>query len=195
MVGLGRSAPFLLLALAAACTGELGGEKGNGEQAALPAETEIEESPPHHQTFAVPRDEAQLLPFWARLEKLARIIGVDRDHLLLQTLRDNRLELGDHDYAQGVPENRIWSGTAMNVWVKSLIPLCASDEFRTKYPTFPTMDGTSIGPGVGNKGNDGRMPAKHVWRTVMKALKISDAQCDAFPDVAGAAPLSFMLRG
>lgn len=39
-----------------------------------------------------------------------------------------------------------------------------------------------------------RVAGKHVWRTMMKALNVLDELCERFPDVAGAAPLPFLLR-
>src|SRR5262249_2627524 len=42
--------------------------------------------------------------------------------------------------------------------------------------------------------NSSRLPGKNVWRTVIKALEVPDELCDQFSDVAGAKPLSFLLR-
>ena len=43
--------------------------------------------------------------------------------------------------------------------------------------------------------NDGRLPGAYVWRTVAKALGISDDVAGQFPDVAGAHALDFVLKG
>jgi hypothetical protein len=42
--------------------------------------------------------------------------------------------------------------------------------------------------------NDNRIPGARSWRTVMRALNIPDSLCSEFPDVAGAQPLSYMLK-
>ncbi len=42
--------------------------------------------------------------------------------------------------------------------------------------------------------NSRRLSGARTWRTLMKALRIPDDVISAFPDVAGAAPLSFMLN-
>ena len=49
-------------------------------------------------------------------------------------------------------------------------------------------------PGPARTDDEGRVPGSAVWRTVMKALKVSDDVCAKFPDVASAKPLPFMLR-
>lgn len=43
--------------------------------------------------------------------------------------------------------------------------------------------------------SESRLPSNRVWRTVMKALKVPDALCAQFPDVAGASALPFLLKG
>jgi hypothetical protein len=59
---------------------------------------------------------------------------------------------------------------------------------------YHAPDLTSGAPGPGYVTNDGRVAGKHVWRTIMRALDVPDALCNRFPDVAGAAPLPFLLR-
>ncbi len=41
--------------------------------------------------------------------------------------------------------------------------------------------------------NSNRLNGAYAWRTVMKALEIPDSEANKYPDVAGVAPLSFML--
>ena len=48
-------------------------------------------------------------------------------------------------------------------------------------PMAPVTDGS------------GRLAGKYVWRTVAKALGIPDSEAGQFPDVADAAPLSWLL--
>ncbi len=60
--------------------------------------------------------------------------------------------------------------------------------------SYHSPDPATGAPGPGATNNSGRLPAARVWRTVMKALKVPDAVCGQFADVAQAAPLSFALR-
>jgi hypothetical protein len=48
-------------------------------------------------------------------------------------------------------------------------------------------------PGGAVTDSSGRLPGKYIWRTVSKALGIPDAEASAFPDVADAQPLSWLL--
>lgn len=44
------------------------------------------------------------------------------------------------------------------------------------------------------EGNDRRLPAGHLWRTMAKALRIPDAFASQFADVRDTAPLGWMLK-
>lgn len=46
----------------------------------------------------------------------------------------------------------------------------------------------------GTEGNDRRLAAAPLWRTMAKALRIGDAFAGQFADVSGAQPLSWLLR-
>lgn len=56
----------------------------------------------------------------------------------------------------------------------------------------PNLDNGA--PSAPRTDDEGRVPGSAVWRTVMKALRVSDEICSKFPDVASAKPLPFMLR-
>lgn len=62
-----------------------------------------------------------------------------------------------------------------------------------KY-VYHAPDPVSGAPGAGRSDDEGRVPGSAVWRTVMKALKVDDAVCAKFPDVASAKPLPYLLR-
>jgi hypothetical protein len=47
---------------------------------------------------------------------------------------------------------------------------------------------------TGTEKNDGRLAPAPLWRTMAKALRIGDTFAGQFPDVSGAAPLSWLLR-
>lgn len=59
---------------------------------------------------------------------------------------------------------------------------------------YHAPDLTTGVPGPGVTDNSQRVPGAYIWRTVMKALGIPDAQATQFPDVASASPLSWMLK-
>jgi len=63
---------------------------------------------------------------------------------------------------------------------------------RYVYHAPDAATGTPIPNGT--EGNDRRLAAAPLWRTMAKALRISDAFAGQFADVAGAAPLPWLLR-
>lgn len=73
----------------------------------------------------------------------------------------------------------------------------ASDEADGHKFSFHMPDlasGQVVGDGALGRARDKRLPAAHVWRTVMKALQVPDAVAGQFPDVKNAQPLSWLLR-
>lgn len=54
--------------------------------------------------------------------------------------------------------------------------------------------GQVINTGAEGRARDKRLPAAHVWRTVMRALQIPDELAGQFPDVKDAKPLDWLLR-
>lgn len=59
---------------------------------------------------------------------------------------------------------------------------------------YHAPDAATGAPRPGVLDNTSRLSAASVWRTVMKAACVPDALCDGFPDVAGVAPLPWLLR-
>lgn len=82
-------------------------------------------------TFQISR-EVQILPFATRLAKLKRVAG-DKESLFIE-IQDNRYELGDFDFAQGIGQDLTWTQTRMNIWIRSLQPICSSSDIKVKYP-------------------------------------------------------------
>jgi hypothetical protein len=102
--------------------GEGGGEGGSPN--------EPEPDPP----FELPAEEVELLPFHVRLANLERVTGLPEEHFAFTELLRQRHLLGDHDYAAGIAPDLHWAPQKMQVWVKGLIPVCDSVEFKAKYP-------------------------------------------------------------
>jgi hypothetical protein len=93
---------------------------------------------PSHPTLGYSESALTLLPFSVRLAKVAAVLGVSPDDAVLAALRNARLELGDHDFANGVKPAELWSAAMVSSWVKALRPVCASTQMKTRYPSLPT---------------------------------------------------------
>ena len=76
----------------------------------------------------------QLLPFAVRMNKLAHVVGRPLSDPMFETALSQSTALGAHDYARSLRPDRRWSARKMGVWVKSLLPVCTSDAFTSKYP-------------------------------------------------------------
>ncbi len=70
----------------------------------------------------------------------------------------------------------------------------ATDGNGQKYSYHAPDAATGKPIADGTEGNDKRLPAALIWRTMAKALRIDDAFASQFPDVANAAPLSWLVR-
>lgn len=124
---------LLFIALtAAACHGRIGDTEGSADGDSNVDPSEFEPA------FALPDQQPQLLPFWVRLERVAAIVGKPTNDPIFAVLLQNRLGLGDYDYASGVKPDRLWSPTRMALWGKSLKPVCASEAMQSAYPGLAT---------------------------------------------------------
>jgi hypothetical protein len=119
---------FLAL-LAVACRGQIGDTEGSGEN-----DDGVVDPSEFEPAFALPDQQPQLLPFWVRVERVSAVVGVPSSDPIFETLLQNRLGLGDYDYASGVKPDRVWSPSRMSLWAKSLKPVCASEALHTAYP-------------------------------------------------------------
>ncbi len=70
----------------------------------------------------------------------------------------------------------------------------ADDSNGQKYVYHAPDAATGAPIPNGTEGNDRRLAAAPLWRTMAKALRISDSFAGQFADVAGAAPLPWLLR-
>lgn len=118
--------PYAIAVVLLGCQGRIGDPAESDEDST--------EGPSNDPAFAVPDAQPQLLPFWVRLDRVANVLGKPTDDPLFASLIDNRLGLGDYDYASGVKADRMWSPARMTLWAKSLKPVCASPEMRALYP-------------------------------------------------------------
>lgn len=121
-----RVAIAALLVAVPACTGDIGsGGPSQGQE------------PTKGPTVHIPHQEAMLLPFWVRLQRVAAVVQKPVEDPLLDDLRAAHIELGDYDYASGIVPDRQWSPQRMAAWTKALRKVCNSPDFRALYPSLP----------------------------------------------------------
>lgn len=70
----------------------------------------------------------------------------------------------------------------------------AADGNGQRYSYHAPDAATGLPIPNGTEGNDRRLAAAPLWRTMAKALRISDAFAGQFADVAGSAALPWLLR-
>jgi hypothetical protein len=130
-----RTALAVALALTAFAGCEDGDRSSLGrDEPQAPAASRTAEPPTGAFTYET---DIALLPFDVRLEKVARVAGLQVTDPLLDPLRARRLELGDHDFASGVKPDTSWTSSRLATWVKALRPVCASSRMRERYPALP----------------------------------------------------------
>jgi hypothetical protein len=94
--------------------------------------------------FAVPLLQPQLLPFSVRFARVAAIVGLPQTDPVFDLLKQNRTQLGDHDYANGIKADNTWTALRMSVWVKSIQPICASPAMTKRFPALPESLGALV---------------------------------------------------
>ncbi len=87
--------------------------------------------------FALPKGQIKLLPFSVRLSRLAEVTGVPAADPLYDTLRANRLSLGDYDYANAKPPLEGWSATLLGSWIESVRPVCRAPAVIARLSPMP----------------------------------------------------------
>lgn len=87
--------------------------------------------------FEVPATNILVLPFAVRLEKVAAVAGVPVADPLLNSLRDNRVSLGDYDFANSRQPDKTWTALKVADWVRAIKPVCASPQMHAKYSALP----------------------------------------------------------
>lgn len=89
--------------------------------------------------FEVHKEEVRLLPFHIRMQKLGSLTGLSSNDPLFDELRDNRYDLGDHNYAQGIGADLSWNASKISIWVRGLQPICASEAMSMRYTELPAQ--------------------------------------------------------
>jgi len=135
-MGIARAITLVTL-VTAGCTGTIGGQ-ADPDAEETPATTPSDVDEPG---FDNPGDQPLLLPFWVRLARVADVAGVTEDDPLLSTLRAKRVDLGDHDHANGIQASQLWNASRMKTWVDALQPVCASDQLRDRFLLPADLDG------------------------------------------------------
>lgn len=94
----------------------------------------ITEDPEEIGVVEVGSGEIQVQPFSIRMSKLAHVLQRPADDSVFDALYQQRFALGDHDYSRAIRPDRRWSARKIGIWVKGLLPVCASDRFAELYP-------------------------------------------------------------
>jgi hypothetical protein len=128
-----RQIGFLALALAVA--GCVGGEFAGGS-AAQPGAGEPAPGTPVA-GFEISKTHIKLLPFSVRLNRIAAVTGLPVTDPAYATLRENRLLLGDHDYANAKPPLESWSAGRLVTWIESVRPVCQSSTVLARWSPMP----------------------------------------------------------
>ena len=110
--------------------------------------------------FEVSKTGIKLLAFSIRLDRIAATTGLPLTDPAYATLRENRLLLGDHDYANAKPPQESWSAARLVTWVESVRPVCQSPAVLARFSPMPAKLPALIPGGVRAGGpvrRDGRL--------------------------------------
>ena len=121
------------------CTGSIGSSPGSDAeepQGTAGAGSPSGKTGESSAAFRPASDSLQLLPFEARLTKLANVLGLPKDDAIFSELRAQRRELGAYDYAQGIAPDLSWSAKRIAGWIKALRPVCDASAMKQRYPTM-----------------------------------------------------------
>jgi hypothetical protein len=135
--------PLAVFLVLAGCGGSIEEPTGSGEEETVrPGEDPSSVPPPEVEELVLPSERLRLLPFDVRLARIAAVVGVATTDPLLERLVARRVELGAPDYANGIQADAAWNASKIALWADQLEPICASEQMRTRYPSFPE----SLGP-------------------------------------------------
>ena len=109
------------------------------QQEVIGPEDEVEQPPPKPSgpSFLWSADGVKLLPFEVRMRRLEVVTGLGAEDEAFGALRASRYELGDYDHSRNVRADLTWNASKVALWIKGLKPLCGSQAFRDRYPSFP----------------------------------------------------------
>lgn len=116
-----------------ACTGE------GVVEAALPPDTAGPAAEPAAvgPAFVLVRDQVRILPFSIRFQRLAAVVGRPTTDAIFDAVRANRIDLGDHDFANGIRPDPAWTAARISLWASALRPVCATDAVRRRFGSLP----------------------------------------------------------
>ncbi len=120
-----------------ACLGEPAGETGVVDPGPSSPTSPIPPSGSPVAGFEVPHTGVKLLAFSIRLDRIAATTGLPLTDPAYAALRENRLLLGDHDYANAKPPQESWSAARLVTWVESVRPICRSPAVLAKLSPMP----------------------------------------------------------
>lgn len=86
--------------------------------------------------FSISRDSIKLLPFSIRMKRLEDITGWKASNRHLNLFYKRRYQLGDYNYALGIPPDLSWTTEKMISWMELIKPICNDSDFKSrfKYP-------------------------------------------------------------
>ena len=176
-----RAVSILGVVFLVACTGEIGpgGSTAAGDPAPAPGVSGTrgdgptstpspEPSGSKEDPFALDRSQPALLPFDARLRRVATSLGMDVTDSAFDTLRRHRVELGDSDYANGIGGDGLWTAGRISLWIKYLRPVCRSDAARA---ALPNLDDAAATEALGSL-------LERAWGRVPSADEIGEIQAE-----------------
>jgi hypothetical protein len=118
-----------------ACTGEPTGAPANPGGSGEPPAGGAAATPVA--PFDVSKTHIKLLPYSVRLDRIAVATGLPITDPAYATLRENRLLLGDHDYANARPPQESWSAARLVTWTESVRPICQAPAVLARLSPMP----------------------------------------------------------
>lgn len=79
----------------------------------------------------LPPAPVKLLPFDARLRRVAAAVGVPVDDRVFDGAREQRLALGAHDFVNGTAPDLQWNAQRMATWITAMLPVCRDARVRS----------------------------------------------------------------
>lgn len=134
-----------------------------------------------------------VLPLVRLIESLKLAGLYDRTLIILSTADGGRAPAAASSGDEGKNGVLLAGGMIRGGYYGDIKP-GAVDGNGQKYVYHAPDEATGAPIAAGTEGNDRRLSAARLWRTLAKALRISDAFAGQFADVSGAAPLQWLLR-
>ena len=134
-----------------------------------------------------------VLPLVRLIESLKRVGLYDRTLILISTADGGRAPAAGSSGDEGKNGFVLAGGMIKGGYYGDIRP-GATDGNGQRYAYHAPDVGTGKPAATGTERNDQRFPSGPLWRTMAKALRISDAFAGQFADVSSAASLPWLLR-